>query len=190
MSVQEITQKIIADAEEAASRIIQGAELEAKRIAEETENSKKNIKEAAERETKKILEEEKKKAISRANQESRQRINSARRKILNAAYEKALKDLSSLPDEEYDKTLEKILLKLDDKEKITAFIVPETRKDVSIRVLARKGVHQNKVKSSKEFSGGIKAEGENFEYDFTFENLIKNLKESKETEIALKIFFQ
>lgn len=189
MSVQEITQKIITDAEETALNIIRGAESEVKRIAEETENLKKKAAEENEKETKKLLEEEKKKSLSRSNQSSRQRINSVKREILDAAYDKAMENIASLDDDEYGKLFEKTLSGLEKNKEIESFLVPEKRKEISEKILAKKGF-QNAIIASKEFSGGIKVIGESFEYDLTFENLLKNLKESNETDIASKIFSQ
>ena len=188
MPIDAIVQKIITDANESALTIHEAAELETKKIFEETTLLKGKAEKSHEKETARLLESEKQKTLSVANQKSRRIVSTAKRKILDELYQKILQNLLTMTDQEYAQTLEKLLSSIGDKKIIQTFIVPKAKAKVSAKILAANGISQNAITFSNAFAGGLKAQTDTIEYDLTFETLVKNLKESREPEIATQLF--
>ena len=186
MPISDITDKIIEDAKKEAGYIIDAAKVKADEIEKRIERKKKDVIKESESNLQKTILENKRRVVSAANQEVKLRVDNTKREKVDEVFDTALKNILSLPDEEY-KTLLKGLLKNIPKDVEGEVFAPKEKVAITKEALKAAGL-KNIVTPTDKFKGGIVITGKDFEYNLTFENILADKKNSLEVEVA-KILF-
>jgi V/A-type H+-transporting ATPase subunit E len=186
MSIADITKKIIEEASEEAEKIIQNGKEEALKIEGDAGSLMSDIKEKHEKDLKNAISENERNVKSAAHREAKLRVEKARRDIMNKVYEDSLQRLNSLPKEKYEAVLKSVLGSLDKSVKGKIYCPKDRLKETNDAVSALGLEHD--VAAKEVISGGIIFLGDNFEYDFTFEHLLKTQKDKIEIEVADILF--
>ncbi|HAW60063.1 MAG TPA: V-type ATP synthase subunit E, partial [Actinobacteria bacterium] len=103
MAFEDILNRILDDAKKKAREVEDEAKAEAQRIVEDAKKKAESIKAKLLEEAKSRTQEEGKRMLSLARLEARYLVLARKRAALDAAFEEALKRLTSLPDGEYGK---------------------------------------------------------------------------------------
>jgi len=186
MAITDITNKIFTDAVKEAECVIADAEQKVQEIKKHLELSKKEITDKQKEESKRNLLENEKKITSAAYQEIKLQIDNAKRNSVDETFNEALLTLLSLPDEDYEIILKKLLMSLH-KDISGKIITPKEKIKVTKKILEELHI-KNPIISTDKFKGGVVIIGDNFEYNLTFENLLASKKKLLEVDVA-KILF-
>lgn len=186
MPIADITNKITEDALKEAENIAAGGELKSKEIKEATEKLKSEIAETQKNVLEKNLSENERRVVSAANQEVKLKIDKSKREAVDETFSMALSRLLSLSDDEYETLLVKLIGSLD-KNMDGEVAAPKERVGITKKILKKLKMGYP-VKSTDKFKGGIIFTGDNFEYNFTFENILRDKKGSLEAELSNLLF--
>lgn len=185
MALTDILQKIKEKTKEKVREIEQGARQEITKINERYEKEITAKKEKILKAVKEEAEKKIKHSQIRFSLETKNLILSEKQKILDLVYERVLKELETLKDDDYSKLITKLIKKCPTKgeiipakgrEKITQKAIKESKKELDL------------AKNSLPIRGGFIFNSKNLEIDFCFENLVKEIREETETEVAKIIF--
>lgn len=198
MGIEEIKQKILADANERVKKIIEEAEEKAKPIVDEAKDKAKQIKKESKEKAKSEAEAKKKRILALARLEARKSLLAARQDTTEEAFLEAVNRLSGLDDEEYLAIVKEMFLSVDVPEgDVEVILSPNDKKRLSKgflkdveKELAMKG---RKVKltlsnDTKDISGGFVLRKGRIEFNNSFDVIIKTQRDAMESEIARILF--
>ena len=197
MATENITAKILSDAEERAREILAEAEDRVKDLLEKGREETQKLEEKLKKETSDRAKKETTRIISLAEMEEKKRILKEKITILEDTFQKALEHLRARPDTEYRQTMKRLLLRSvdqgdeevvvaeNDKEKLTQEFVDSVNDE--LRKLGKKG----QLKLAEEFgdfSGGVLLRRERVETWCSLEVLLSSMKDDLEIEVAELLF--
>lgn len=193
-SINNLTSKIIEDAEDKKEVILSEAEKDSKKILnkkiEEAKLAEKIIIEKAEREA----ASRKERIISNAHLQGRNEKLKAKQEIISEVFEEAIKSLCSLPKEDFINFVKKFILSNEITGEQKIILNNEGRKIISDSVLAEIN-KELKAKANiilsdeiRNFKGGFILEKDGIEINNTFEALVDSLKDDLSQEVARKLF--
>ena len=181
-NLESLTQKIMEDAKAEASRISEEADKKQKHIIDERVKEAKVISE-------KILEKKKSEAntlkeriISSAQRNIRNQELSAKQEVIDKVFEIAYMSLNDLKDEDYLKLVKKMLENEDlSKEKVLK--VPVGKEEIVKGLL-----NEGKIIEEPSLDSGFIIVDGNVIYNFSFRDILDEMREELETEIASYLF--
>ena len=193
MSVNNITSKILRDAEGRKESILATAEEEKNKILSKKVASAKEILEKAEIEAK----SKKERVISGAKLKARNEKLAAKQEVIEEVFSKSVETLCKLNDREFVKFIKDSILSLNIDGDETLILNEDGNKIVSKEVVAEinaelkaKGL-KGEIKISEtigSFRGGFILEKGGVEINNTFESLVDSLKDQLEFEVAKVLF--
>ncbi len=166
MSLQDILQKILDEANLEIKKIQQELEQEKKSLFNEFEKEKTAEIEKIAQKKEKAEEKIKQKIESIARREIKQKMLSVRHEVITKALNSFVEYLEKLPDNKYEEVLKKLFAKISGSEGV--ILAPANRIEVTKKV-APKGFSVEKDDSVK---GGFIAKLGKAEVDNTFKNLV------------------
>ncbi len=198
LGIEDIKQKIIADARERAKQIREEAEKKAKPIVDEAKNKAKQIKKESEEKAELEAEAKKKRILALARLEARKSILATRHEMTEDAFIKAMNRLSELDDEEYQAIIKEMFLSVDIPDgNVEVILSPKDKKRISHnslrdvqKELAKKGKKVELTLSDdvRDISGGFVLKKGRIEFNNSFEAVIKMQRDVMETEVARILF--
>lgn len=188
MSLQEITNKIKAEAEAQVKTIWAEADERLSVITKETESAIEKM----QKEAKTALDKEKAQqeavAISLEKQRASLAKQAVKRELLDEVYEQAFAKLVSMPSEEYVVFLENKVKELVPKDsEITSIISPVDRK-TETEAMAKSFGWSVSVTTDEELKGGCVLIGKDFEFDLSLKRLFTQDRLESEMTIANALF--
>ena len=198
LGIEDIKQKILADARDEAKQIREEAEKKAKPIVDEAKDKAKQIKKDSKKKAELEAELKKKRILALARLEARKSILAARHEMTEEAFVKAVKRLSELDDGEYRAIIKKMFLSADMPDgNVEAILSPKDKKRISHdflkdvqKELAKKGkkVELTLSEDARNISGGFVLRKGRVEFNNSFEAVIKMQRDVMETEVARILF--
>ncbi|MDI3535069.1 MAG: V/A-type H+/Na+-transporting ATPase subunit [Thermosediminibacterales bacterium] len=195
--MQRIKEKIIEDANKQADTLIKEAEKEAERILaqgkKEAERKKKALQEKAVKES----EEAKKKIMSMAELEMRKQMLAVKQRMVDEAFERALKKLQSLEGKEYEEIITKMLEKAvetgdeeiifspADAKKLKPEFLENLNKNLAVRGVKPK---LSISKETRDIQGGFILKSKGVEINSSFDSIIRMERDEIESQIAAILF--
>ncbi|KYH30310.1 MULTISPECIES: V-type ATP synthase subunit E [Clostridium] len=194
-NINNLTNKIIEDAEATAKQIVDEARIKEKNTinkkVSEAEKEKKIILSRAESEAKIRAE----RIVSNAHLQARNMKLSAKGETLDNVFKAALTKLNALPQEEFLKFMKDSILSLDidgDEEVIVdennSAVTPKFIEEVNKALKAKGKLGQLKLSFKKNLSGGYIIAKNGIGINNTFESLIKSSRDELEAEVASVLF--
>ena len=113
LGIEDIKQKILADARERTKQIREEAEKKAKPIVDEAKDKARQIKKDSKEKAELEAEAKKKRVLALARLEARKSILAARHDLTEEAFVEAVKRLSEINDGEYRAIMKEMLLSVD-----------------------------------------------------------------------------
>jgi len=188
MALEDLVQKITADAQAHAERVIANATITVAQIATRAAQDEEAARKAFREETERQLQKEKALTLERAHQEARALVEQAKRTVLNQTFAKALRAAAHASDAEYEQNLAKpATLIAESREVMRVAYAPKDRVELTKRALAAAGIATS-VEARDDIQGGFVAVGDACEYDARFEQLIAQTQRKHESEIATMLF--
>lgn len=188
MALEDLTKKILADAQAQVELARVRVEDTVTRIAQDREREVSTLKTVHANETQQLLLRQATLETQRTEQEVRALIEGAQRELLNETFENTLTAVLALPDAEYVQFVEPELARLaHSKEAINAVYVPASRVQCTKDVCARVGL-QAPVEAREDIKGGFVAVGEYSEYDARIEQRMVHVQRTHESPIARMLF--
>lgn len=186
MALTDITDKIIAEARENANAIEEETRQEVERIQEETERRKQELKAASDQQLEREKQHRREQARARANQEKKRTIEQAKREHIERVYDDARDRLTQLETSEYTQLVTTLARELPVLENGTAW-VPAERSQETLQALTDAGVNLATTTTDR-IQGGFIVETQKAEYDYSFESLIHEARQSAELDVASELF--
>lgn len=110
-----------------------------------------------------------------------------KKELLDKVYNLVLEKMNNLSDEEYINFISKIIKNLP--KNLSGIIMPANgKKDLTIKILKKIGANFDISKKEINFTGGFIFYSDKFNFDNTFESIIKKTRDKTETEIAKLLF--
>lgn len=197
MTIKDINEKIISDAQIQADKIFTQAEDKAKEIIKKGKEEADNIKNIA---LDKINQErllKKSKILTEANLEARKTILLEKQKIMEGAFNKALESILKLDDKDYRNFIKKLILDNIEKGDETIFIASSDKNKISKdfieginKKLETKG-KKGELKLSTSYlpiKGGVIIGSGKVRKNISLELLLKKVREESEIEICKYLF--
>lgn len=194
MAFEDILNRILDDAKKKAREVEDEAKAEAQRIVEDAKKKAESIKAKLLEEAKSRTQEEGKRMLSLTRFEARNLVLAQKRAALDAAFEEALKRLTSLPDGEYGKLVKKMLLEAVVTGEEEVIVSPSDRERLEtilggVNADLRKKGRKGKLKLSQEtrdLNGGFVLRSDGVEINNSFSAILDSLREELELDL-LKI---
>lgn len=186
MSIKDLTQKILSDAQKQIDNIIAENKTKIDVIEKNTKELVATLTRELRADTEKIQSENEKRIISKANQEAKIEIDSKKRKVLDGVFKSVYKQLINLDDTKYETLITKLLRSLP-LNAVTTILVPANRIEITGRALQTVGLSILMTEDSS-MEGGFILKGKDFEYNFTFSKILENKKNELEIEISKTLF--
>ncbi|MCK5591632.1 MAG: V-type ATP synthase subunit E [Candidatus Pacebacteria bacterium] len=186
MSLSDITEKIIKEAEEKAEQIGKESAAQIVSIEEGTKKISAEKKEAHALSIKNILAENKKRVSAAADHETKISLEREKRAELDNIFSTTLKKLESLDDNDYSKILSSLLKNLP--KNISGIAAcPAKRISITKKVLQENGITVD-ITEDNTISGGIIIRENKAEYNLTFTRKMEDMKKSLEIEVSSILF--
>jgi V/A-type H+-transporting ATPase subunit E len=197
MTIKDINEKIISDAQIQADKIITQAENKAKEIIKKGKEETDNIKNIA---LGKINQErllKKSKILTEANLEARKTILLEKQKIMEGAFNKALESILKLDDKDYRNFIKKLILDNIEKGDETIFIASSDKNKISkdfiedINKTLEVKDKKDELKLSTSYlpiQGGVIIGSGKVRKNISLELLLKKVREESEIEICKYLF--
>lgn len=197
MSIEDIKEKIISEANINAQKIINNAKDKEREILEKAEKDAENIKEKILNQIKKEITISKEKIITEANLEARKNILSIKQEILNKVFNQALNKIIELDDIKYQNFIKKIILNNVEKGNETIFVNSKDKKRIN-NIFIQK-INQELIKNGKEgnlslsdtfldIKGGVVIGSGNIRKNSSLELIFEKIREELEGEISKNLF--
>ncbi len=196
MGLENIIEKINKEASLKAEEILKEARGKEEEIISSAEKEAEKIRENMLKEALQKQSRSKESALALANLEARKELLRYKQSIVSRVYDEILQDIEKLSSEEYQDFIENILLKYasgdeeviiasGDEKRLTKKFIDRVNKKLSAN--KKKG---NLIISDQKrtFTGGVILRKGKLEANYSFGNLIKNLRDKTEQE-AVKILF-
>lgn len=197
MTIKDINEKIISDAQIQADKIITQAEDKAKEIIKKGKEEADNIKNIILGKNNQEASLKKSKILTEANLEARKIILSEKQKIVEGAFNKALESILKLDDKDYRNFIKKLILDNIEKGDETIFIASSDKNKISkdfiedinktLEVKDKKG----ELKLSTSYlpiKGGVIIGSGKVRKNISLELLLKKVREESEIEICKYLF--
>ncbi|MBE6048195.1 MAG: V-type ATP synthase subunit E [Clostridium sp.] len=196
-NINNLTSKILKDAEERKAKILADAESEKASIIEKKTKEANSLEAQMLEKAKREAQTAKERVISGAELKARNEKLKAKQVIIKEVFEKSVEELCKLNEDKYiafvKETIlssgvagdEKLILNEEGKKFITEAILAEINQE-----LASKGKKGEITFASEvgNFKGGFILEKDGIEINNTFEALVNSLKEELEFEVARELF--
>lgn len=186
MSINDITKKIISDAEEECEKIKKHTVVIIKKIKKDTEEKKKHLHKENEDTIQTKLKKSTEKTLSTAKQQAVMEKEKILRREVDSVFQNTYQQLLSLDSDNYIKLLSKLIKHSSiKKDFLGTCYYPANRKTETEKILSFLDIKTQSIKKTEEhfFKAGLKLENKKEYYDFSFENLIMNIKTKKEDKI-------
>lgn len=197
MTIKDINEKIISDAQIQADKIITQAEDNANNIIKKGEKEADNIKNIILGKNNQEASLKKSKILTEANLEARKTILSEKQKIMEGAFNKALESILKLEDKDYRNFIKKLILDNIEKGDETIFIASSDKNKISKdfiedinKKLEAKG-KKGELKLSTSYlpiKGGVIIGSGKVRKNISLELLLKKVREESEIEICKYLF--
>lgn len=196
-NVNNLTSKILKDAEERKAKILADAENEKASIITKKTNEANSLEAQMLEKAKREAQTSKERVISGAELKARNERLKAKQVIIQEVFEKSVEELCKLDQDKYiafvKETIlssgvtgdEKLILNEEGKKFITEAVVAEINKELASK--GKKG-EISIVSEAGSFKGGFILEKDGIEINNTFEALVDSLKEDLEFEVARELF--
>ena len=186
MSLSDITEKIIKEAEEKTVLLSKETATQVTSIEEETKKIIAKKQQSYSESIKKILADNKKKISAAAEHKTKLTLESMRRTELDNVFDNALKELESADDDKYYKILTSLLRDLP--KNISGIVTcPAKRISVTKKAFQESAINID-VTEDNTISGGVIIRENNTQYDLTFKRKMEDVKKSLEIEVASILF--
>lgn len=194
---EKIKNKILEDAKAKALQIEEQARLETEKIMEAASKSAGQQKAELIKKAESEGEELYKRMISVAGLEGRKEILKAKQDLVDAAFKKAMEKVAGLPDPEYQKLLEDMIVRIADKGGGEIILAEKDCRRVDIRFLTNINTRlscagiQGSLSLSKDTikaSGGFIIRRGEMELNSTFEILFEMLRTELENNVVRILF--
>lgn len=197
MTIKDINEKIMSDAQIQADKIITQAEDNANNIIKKGEKEADNIKNIILGKNNQEASLKKSKILTEANLEARKTILSEKQKIMEGAFNKALESILKLEDKDYRNFIKKLILDNIEKGDETIFIASSDKNKISKdfiedinKKLEAKG-KKGELKLSTSYlpiKGGVIIGSGKVRKNISLELLLKKVREESEIEICKYLF--
>ncbi len=196
-NINNLTSKILKDAEERKAKILADAENEKASIITKKTNEANSLEAQMLEKAKREAQTSKERVISGAELKARNEKLKAKQVIIQEVFEKSVEELCKLDQDKYiafvKETIlssgvagdEKLILNEEGKKFITEAVVAEINKELASK--GKKG-EISIVSEAGNFKGGFILEKDGIEINNTFEALVNSLKEELEFEVARELF--
>jgi len=197
MTIKDINEKIISDAQIQADKIITQAEDKTKEIIKKGKEEADNIKNIILGKNNQEASLKKNKILTEANLEARKTILLEKQKIMEDAFNKALESILKLDDKDYHNFIKKLILDNIEKGNETIFIASSDKNKISkdfiedinktLEVKDKKG----ELKLSTSYlpiQGGVIIGSGKVRKNISLELLLKKVREESEIEIGKYLF--
>jgi len=197
MTIKDINEKIISDAQIQADKIITQAEDKTKEIIKKGKEEADNIKNIILGKNNQEASLKKNKILTEANLEARKTILLEKQKIMEGAFNKALESILKLDDKDYHNFIKKLILDNIEKGNETIFIASSDKNKISkdfiedinktLKVKDKKG----ELKLSTSYlpiQGGVIIGSGKVRKNISLELLLKKVREESEIEIGKYLF--
>jgi vacuolar-type H+-ATPase subunit E/Vma4 len=188
MALEELTKKIVDDAQEAAALVKAGADATITKLEHDAAKVRDEHRSAFARETAELLARAAQQAKDRAAYDARAVVESAQRTLLDRVFVRALDELVAQSGDAYSALLRKSLARIAESND-TIEVVYAPREHLAETKAA---VHDARISAPVEVRedvrGGFVAVGPACEYDARFEELLKHIQRTHEPEIARILF--
>lgn len=202
MGVEELKEQIINEAQKKADAIKAGAEAKSIEIIKEVEKKVDKLREENLRKAEEEARLIKAKIIGEAKLEGRNLLLAAKQELISKTIEKALTEISKMPDKEYLEIIERQLFAIDFEELKRKCIIELSEKDskrisrnwfenVQRKLVAKNPSLELELSNNfrKDFTGGFIIKTAQFEINNSLEAIVKSKIDSLERELA-KILFE
>ena len=188
MSLTDITNTINQEAESMREKILKDADKKVEALKTAFAEKKDKLEKAYNAETEQIKNQNVATVTGTSEREQKDLVDTAKREIVDQIFDEALDVLAKLDDTAYTKLLVGQLKTLPkDFGKCEAYASPE-RTAVTKKALSEAGVSASVNEDESITQGGLRLVGGSFEYDLTFEKMMKEQKNALEIEIAEILF--
>ena len=196
-NINNLTSKILKDAEERKAKILADGENEKASIITKKTNEANSLEAQMLEKAKREAQTSKERVISGAELKARNERLKAKQVIIQEVFEKSVEELCKLDQDKYiafvKETIlssgvagdEKLILNEEGKKFITEAVVAEINKELASK--GKKG-EISIVSEAGSFKGGFILEKDGIEINNTFEALVDSLKEDLEFEVARELF--
>ena len=186
MSLAQLTDKIIKDAEVKKDSIMNGVKDLTANKEKETEKISVSLRNEFEKELEEKLAQNIEKVINHAKQKVKRSVDKTKREILDTVFAESLTKLESSSDDMYEKIISSLIKELPQSIDGTLLVKPE-RLAVTKKVLEKMNI-SCVTKEDPARQDGFIIKSKTFEYDGTFKKLLQEKKKQLEVEIAHKLF--
>lgn len=192
MGIENITERIISDAQEKVSEIKSGSDKESAKIRDEAKKKAESIKSQIIAGAESQAEEEKRRILAFARLEARNSVLTEKQKVIGQVFNKASEELQSLPDREYEDLIKKLLIKdavtgeeeiifsSGDKKRITDKLIADV--NAALKANGRKG-NLKIAQETRKIEGGFILKAEGVEINNSFSSLLSLLREELEYKL-------
>lgn len=192
MSIENITEKILAEANEVASEIFKKAESQSLEIINEAKSKANDFINNEALKSENDAEILKQRKVSAAQLQAKKMLLSAKQESINKSFDEALKKLKNMPEDEY---INFILSEIDKSSfREGELILNEKDKNnigEKLVKLAKEKLNTEKIILSDrtiQASGGFVLKNGNIEINSTFETILSSIKDELTFEVANVIF--
>lgn len=189
MALQDITTKILDDAQKEAAQIAQRASDDAARIASDAQAAKKAQERATDQETERVIEQRERTALSRARREAQQIVTNAKRAAIDAVVADARTQMVDADDALYTQFVQSLLATVpaEARAAMTEIRVPAARRAVSEKCLADAGFAAPIVEDAQ-IAAGVVLVGTDADFDLTVDRVIADRMQDLEAHTATTLF--
>ncbi len=186
MSLAQLTDKIIKDAEVKKDSIMNGVKDFAANKEKETEKVSVSLRNKFEKELKEKLSQNTEKVTNHAKQEVKRSIDKTKREILDNVFTESLARLENSSEDIYEKIISSLIKELPQTIDGILLVKPG-RLTITKKVLEKMNI-SCALKEDPAMQDGFIIKSKTFEYDGTFKKLLQEKKKQLEVEIAHILF--
>ncbi len=186
-----VSKKIIQDAEKEASRILEQARKEADEILRSAQEKASRIKEEAERTGEEMKKREEERLLTIEKLEEKKNLLAMKREVLDKVFAEALEGLKNWKVQRYvDYVAKKIILAISTGDEI---VIPGRLHSNALRkqldkIKRDRNLKFEVTKEDGDFDFGFVIKRERTEVKFTGEDIVDELKDKIELEVARRLF--
>lgn len=187
MSITDIQNKIIADAEREAEHIAERANMEVNTISADTQVQKDALSKEHEIAVERASQHIEHTTLSEARQTAKRTLEKAQQDILDDVFTRALTTLIELPADEYEKLITTYLEAVPtDTEGTVSF--PEKREKETKSALKKCKHTKLDPAPSKDIAGGFIIDGTSAHYNYSFAQVVNEIRRTHTIDIAQRLF--
>lgn len=197
MGVEKIAEKILGDAREEAERLLEEARREAARIRAQGEEDADRVRASILAQAEAEVERLRREKLAEARLEAKRRILAAKRVALDRVFQEALRRLQELPQGDYFKLLEALILEGAETGEEELILSPADREclpsgflqevNEALREKGKAGALRL-ADETRGPDGGVVLRGRRYEIDASLPTLIRSAREGLETAVAEILF--